>query len=61
MSQVVFSIYRNPKELSSNTSERMDLLSRASGQRETSKLPSHVGCQPEGVVQIKGGSSKDLD
>ena len=60
MSQLVYSICWNSKEVGSNASEEMDLLARARASRQREKLPLSCplsGLPAEGVAQIGGRSS----
>jgi hypothetical protein len=60
MIQLVFSIYKNPKEVGSTASDGMDLPLRVRTSRQKSKFPllcPSYRLPPEGVPQIKGGSS----
>lgn len=52
MSQLVFSVHQNPK-VDSNASEGTDLSARTSGQKDA----LYLGCQVEGMTQVKDGSS----
>lgn len=64
MSQLVFSIRWNPKEVCSNASERMDLPVRVRVGRQSGSFlfPSPLfSLSAEGVAQIKGGFSTSED
>jgi hypothetical protein len=65
MSQLVFSICQNSKEVEFNASERMDFLARQEQAGKDQKVPSSMSfyrLPAEGMAQTIGGSfSKDLD
>jgi len=58
MSQLVFSIYQNPKKVGSNTSKEMELPMRANRQREQhpSSTP-FIQAASRRYDPVKGGSS----